>query len=199
MLGVNDPEARMMGNTKLYLYIVKFASGNVDAPERNPALKQGIWRAREIPGHRIELKASEDHADPQDAGCALRRLDFLLQCFLAGLVDETRLELSDNSCSAEAGSFARRAEIHLFPRVASLFDDGRPLLSREDISALQTAREVVLFPPNAFTDSKRKLLERYTSNDWMRIVGHESLDKWASAGAQHPLYDDVPELGRWAS
>ena len=73
--------AQMMGNTKLYLFVLQFQSGNADAPERSPALEQGIWRARTIPGHRIELKAFEDHADPQDAGCARRRLDFCGNAF----------------------------------------------------------------------------------------------------------------------
>ncbi len=140
---------------------------------------------RKIPGHRIELKACEDPTDPQDAGCAQGRIDFLRRRFLAAQIDEKRLELSTSSCYLAGPS----AEIHLFPRVASLSKDGQPFLSLEEIIALRTAREIVLLPPNEYTDSKRKSLERYTAKDWMRVIGKESLEEWVRAGAKHPLYD----------
>ncbi len=32
--------------TKLYLFILEFASGSIEAPDSDPALAGGIWRAR---------------------------------------------------------------------------------------------------------------------------------------------------------
>ena len=182
-----------MGNTKFYTFIITFNSGSVEVYEREESLRQAIWRAQTIPGHRLVLKVHEDFHDPQEVGCAPLRLEFLRQKFLAAGIDDNRLELElplVEYWDTEARRFARRAEVHLFPRVASLHNDGRPFLSMDEISQLEKARQVALLPP-CDTESTRKFLERLTSNDWMRIVGHESLDKWVENGARHPRYNRI--------
>lgn len=125
-------------------------------------------------------------------GLATKRAEALRSAFLEESVDGGRIQLlcpqqRDESVERR-GDYFRRSEICLFPKVASLGDDDS-FLTPEEIHALQTAREISLFPPNEYTDTKRELLDRFTEADWKRIVGFKTIDEWASNGAKHPLYE----------
>lgn len=69
-------------------------------------------------------------------------------------------------------------------RVASLFlDVGDRFLSSMEVNGLESARSATFDDD----DAKCKELEgQYTTVEWKRIVGHESLRKWLEAGAYHP-------------
>ena len=148
-----------------------------------------VVRARCIPGHRIVIEAHDDPAVPCEVGAAIRRLEALRQYFVAESVDEHRLEMQihqENCCKEFPGEYARRAVISLFPRVASLFPDvGDRFLSSMEVDRLDAAR----FATFDDDDAKCQELEcRYTTIEWKRIVGHESLRKWLEAGAYHPYF-----------
>ena len=177
--------------TTQYHYHLDFDRGTAEVTDEfsRESLRQAIVRAYGLPEHRIVIETSEDPADPCDVGAAMRRLEALRRHFVAESIREQRLEMhahARNGCKDTPGEFARRAEIMLFPRVASLFPDlGDRFLSHWEVSLLQSARDAVA----AHDDARCRELEgQYTSVEWTRIVGHESLKKWAEAGARHPLY-----------
>jgi hypothetical protein len=183
-----------MAVTKHYLCILQFDCGSVDVTYKRPmgGLWQVVFRARCIPGHRIVIETHEDPTDPCDVGAAMRRLETLRQHFVAESIDKQRLEMqihATDCCKETPGEFARRAEIHLFPRVASLCPDvGDELLSEREVCGLDAARGATYQD----VDTNCKELEgQYTTVEWKRILGHESLRQWLAAGAYHPYFVSV--------
>ena len=183
-----------MPATKHYLYIIRFDRGTAEFTDKRPtgALWQIGLRARSIPGHRIVIHTHDDPTDPCDVGASTLRLEALRRHLVAESVNGQRLEMqihARNCCKEFPGEYARRAEIHLFPRVESLFPDvGDRLLSSMEVHGLDSAMGATYDDD----DSKSKELERqYTTVEWKRIVGHESLRKWLEAGAYHPYFVSV--------
>lgn len=179
--------------TKQYLYSVQFEAGSVDVYDAvsMESLRQAISRAHGIPEHRIAIEAHDDPSDAREVGVAMRRLEALRRLFSAEGIVEQRLEMQTHSascCQENQGRSARRAEVLLFPRVKSLcLEVGDPFLSFQEVSVLGSAREAAI----PYQGEKcRRLEEQYSKYEWKRIVGYESLKKWAEAGARHPLYDE---------
>jgi hypothetical protein len=177
--------------TKQYHYYLHFDRGTAEVTDEHyrTSLWQVVLRANGIPEHRIAIETHDDPADPCDVGAAMRRLEALRRHLVAESVLEQRLEMhahARNCCKETPGELARRAEIILFPRVASLFPDvGDQFLSHMEVSILQSAVDAVA----SHDDVRCKELEdQYTKVEWKRIVGHEFLRKWTEAGARHPLY-----------
>jgi hypothetical protein len=180
--------------TKTYSYYIRFARGStaiISEIQGRCVLEQPLFRAHCIPGHRIVIEAHEDRADPCEAGAAIRRLEVLRQHFIAESIQEERLELhthAENCCTGQSKNreWYRRADIYLFPRVASLFlDVGGRLLSLREYDGLQSARTATFEDD----DTTRKKLEgKYTTVEWKRILGHETVQAWLEAGAYHPYF-----------
>jgi hypothetical protein len=181
--------------TKQYLFIVKFYPSSAEVCDEfsKQSLRQAVWRARGIPDHRILIETHDDLSDSHDVGMATHRLEALRGYFVAESIDAQRIEgqdhtHTDNCPEHITGEFARRADIHLFPRVLSLCREiGDPFLSLDELSTLELARDTVLFP---YRHDWKKVEEKCSKDEWKRIVGYESLTKWAFAGARHPLYDE---------
>ena len=182
--------------TKQYSYTISFDRGTAAVTDQHATgpLMQVVTRAKcIIPEHRIFIETHDDPADPSDVGAAMRRLDALRQYLVAESLDAQRLEMrvhAGNCCRGTPSEFARRAEIRLFPRVASLCHGaGDQFLSYTEVCGLESAREATFFDE---LDTKCKKLEcRYTTVEWKRILGHESLRKWIEAGAYHPYFVSV--------
>ena len=178
--------------TKLYLYVLAFDPGSAEFRNASSmeSLRQAVWRAQRIPGHRITIETHNDLLDSREVGMAVRRHEALRRHFLAEGVGERRLEMKVhgvNCCREAPGQFARRAEIRLFPQVPSLASDvGDQLLSYDELSVLESARLTVLLHED---ERCRQVEGQYRKDDWRRIVGYESLKSWAAAGGRHPLYD----------
>ena len=157
------------------------------------SMSQAVWRARILPEHRIEIETHEDRADPREIGLAVSRSKVLRDFFLEKPIPEERLEMRVNPAGFRppgTGALARRGEIHLFPRVASLGTGlGEPLLGYEEVDLLNSVFETVHYRE----DNDLGKFARWDGLiDWTRIVGYESLAKWVSAGARHPLFGHLP-------
>jgi hypothetical protein len=188
-----------MRNNKLYYWYIHFAPGSAEVTDEHSQaqLQTARFRIQIIPEHRIAIEAHDDPADPADSGTAPRRLEVLRDYVLATksidrqrLIDPQRLvEMHTHSgpcCKDFSGELARRAEIYLFPRVASLFPDvGDPFLSCKEFCALDSAIHAEMAHD---TQRCEQLDEKHSKVEWKRIVGHDSLKKWIEAGAYHPLY-----------
>jgi len=179
--------------TKTYHYFIRFDQGSANIHGdiiSTPSLEQALMRAHVIPGHRIVIEAHEDRVDPCETGTAMRRLDLLRHHFIAGSIAEERLELqvhAENCCMNRLRpEWCRRADIFLFPWVASLFPDvGGQLLSLREYRGLESARTAT------FEDADtacRKLERTFTTVEWQRILGHATLRAWLDAGASHPHF-----------
>ncbi len=137
------------------------------------------------------IEAHGDRADPCETGAAMRRLEVLRHHFIAGSIAEDRLELQTHAemCCPNTSKYHEsccRADIYLFPWVASLFSNvGGRLLSHREYAGLQSARAAT-FDDDAATC--RKLERKYTKVEWQRILGHETLRAWLEAGAHHPYF-----------
>ncbi|MBT5873597.1 MAG: hypothetical protein HOH43_09275 [Candidatus Latescibacteria bacterium] len=182
-----------MGVTKTYRYVFRYDSGSTDVTGEidRKTLWLVVWRACVIPEHRIEINTHDDPADSRDVGLAITRLQPLQRRFLSASIPEERIELRphpENCCKEVPIDYARRAEISLFPRIANLSGDpDEYFLSYDEVNTLQSAREAVIFE-----DLTRYTLlcEQHTQADWRRILGYDSLDEWADAGAFHSLYSE---------
>jgi hypothetical protein len=174
-----------MSVTKQYLFILLFDAGSAELSDEisTESLRQAVWRAQGIPEHRIAIEAHEDRADSRDVGMAMRRLAALQSHFLTESVPEERLEMqthTGNCCEEVHGEFARRVEIHLFPRVPSHYPDvGEPFLTYRELQVRQSAWEAVIFHDS---EKCKQFEEKYTRTDWKRIVGYDSLREWVEEG-----------------
>ena len=180
--------------TKIYYGRVEFDAGSEEfTDESSSELRYVIYRARTLPGYRIDIVTHEDPADLLDKGMAVRRLDSLRRFCLGESIPEERLVLHTHpencsSCRESPGVYARYARTCAFPGVASLSDEiGEPYLSFEEVLTLQDAREAILSK-----DERCESLNRQHSRaEWRRIVGYDSMREWALAGAKHPIYAKV--------
>ena len=185
---------RKMPVTKQYSYTISFDRGTAEVTDKYAigTLMQVVVRAEcIIPEQRIFIETHDDPADPFDVGAAMRRLDALRQYLVAKSFDAQRLEMqvhAGNCCTGTPSEFARRAEIHLFQRVTSLCHGaGDQFLSYTEVCGLESAWEATFLD-----DLDTKKLEcRYTTVEWKRMLGHESLRKWIEAGAYHPYFASV--------
>ena len=183
-----------MAVTKHYLYTLRFERGSVEVRDKPlvEALWQLVMRTKCIPGHRIVIEAHEDPADPLEVGAALRRLKALRHHLVAQSIDAQRIELQvhgKDCCQETKGvpaEFWWRAEIHLFPRVASLYPEvGDALLSEREVSGLEAARGETFHDVDA---NCKELEGQHTTVEWQRILGHDSLRQWIEASAYHPYF-----------
>lgn len=160
----------------------------------NRSLAQAIWRAQWVTEHLICISSFEDPTDPDDEGLARPRANALRDFLIENSVDPQRIRTEFPDWEGMSGDFARRSEIRLYPKVESLNGDGQ-ILTHQEVRALAVAREITLFPKNEYTEGKRKSLDRYSEEDWMRILGYKSIRDWAINRAQHPLYN-CPETSQ---
>ncbi|NUZ08845.1 hypothetical protein [Piscinibacter koreensis] len=187
-----------MKNTKIYSFGLYFNAGSScmgDLPAMG-SISQAPWRARMIPAHRVAIDTYEDPHDPRDRGAAAQRMESVRLYMVDQGVDSSRLEMQVHAGTAGAsptGESARRADVTLFPRVASLTSrPGDPDLNLAEVRCLQRARELALFPDS---EMRSFFEERWREIDWMRVVGHPSFDDWAARGAPHPLYEPPQPAG----
>ena len=117
-------------NTKRYVFIPLFQPGGADPGGSFDLghIRQAIWRAAMLPGHRIAIDAYEDRNDPSEGGAAARRIHFLRSCMVAEGVLEQRIAVRAH-IDEERGDFARRAEIRLFPVLHSRSGASRSIMS----------------------------------------------------------------------
>lgn len=183
-----------MAVTKHYCYILCFERGSAEVRDKPliEALWQLVMRTKCLPGHRINIKAHEDPADPCEVGAALRRLEALRHHLVGQSIDAQRIELQvhgQDCCQETKGVTAEfwwRAEIQLFPRVTSLYPGvGDSLLSEREVSGLSAARSATFHDVDA---NCKELEGKYTTIEWQRILGHESLRQWIEACAYHPYF-----------
>lgn len=183
-----------MAVTTHYLYTLRFERGSVEVRDKPlvEALWQLVMRRQYIPGHRIVIEAHEDPADPLEVGAALRRLEALRHHLEGQSIEAQRIELQvhGKGCCQETkgvpAEFWWRAEIYLFPRVASLYPDvGDALLSEREVSGLEDARGATFHDVDA---NCKELEGQHPTVEWKRILGHASLRQWIEAGAYHPYF-----------
>jgi hypothetical protein len=185
-----------MAVTKHYSYTVYFDCGIAEITDKRPDPRGTLWhavfKATCIPGHRIIIKAHEDPVDPCEVGAALRRIEALRHYLVEKSIDAQRIEtqVHEKDCCKKMKEtheeLCRRAEIHLFPRVESLCPDvGDALLSEREVSGLDAAMGATFQDVDA---NCKELEGQYTTVEWKRILGHESLRQWLDAGAYHPHF-----------
>jgi len=172
-----------------YSYSISYPRGSCSFDPKNQSIIQPIWRAANWPDCPICFFAHEDSSDPDDVGLAMPRAKKLHDHFVKNSVDSHRIyfEFAEASEVGSGTDFARRLEIHLYPRIISLNGDGQILRPRE-VYALDTAREIVLHPERPNTEYHRKRLAPFSAADWRRIIGFDSLEEWENKGASHPYY-----------